>query len=212
MQALQDKVVFAKVNGWEDTLMSKQWGIRGYPTLILMTSDGSEIDRIARFATPPDFLETIADYMAGRGTLDDLRARFAAHSDSLSLLMQIAEKYQYRGRDHEAESCYVAVLQADPSNQSKRADTILHSLARVAYGGGEKRYDTAAARFAALIERYPESPLAEDAGTWVPYIYAKQEKYAKALVLYEAFVKQYPESGEVDWVHIQIDDNKEKGY
>jgi tetratricopeptide (TPR) repeat protein len=202
--------VFAKINGWEDTLAQKHWGVRGYPTLILMTAEGEEIDRVPGFLPPDEFVTTMTDYLAGRGTLADLQKRSAEHPDSLSLLLQIAQKYQYRGLDSTAESAYENILGVDPANRSGVADTALHALAMVAFSMGKEHYDTAAARFASLRTRFPNSALVEDAETYVPYILARQEKYDSALVLYEKFLEDFPQSSEVDWVKRQIESVKGK--
>ena len=210
MQALTDRLVFAKTNGWEDTLAQKQWGVRAYPTLILMNADAVEIDRVAGFLPPDEFVTTVEDYLAGRGTLDDLMKRRAQWPDSLGLLMQIGEKYQYRGSDSLAEAMYREVLAADPKNRSGQADSALHALARVAFGAGATRYDTAIARFAAVRTRFPKSALVEDAETYVPYLLARQEKYDLAMAKYEKFLVDFPNSSEVEWVKRQIEGIKKK--
>jgi tetratricopeptide (TPR) repeat protein len=207
---MQDRLVFAKVNGWEDTLAQKQWGVRGYPTLILMTADAEEIDRVAGYLPPNEFVTTMNDYMAGRGTLADLQARSAEHPDSLGLLLQIAQKYQYRGLDSAAQGAYKQILSIDPKNNSGMADSALHALGMVAFGMGADHYDTAIARFAAVRMQFPKSPLVEDAETYVPYILARQEKYDSALVLYEKFLTDFPGSTEADWVRRQIESVKGK--
>jgi outer membrane protein assembly factor BamD (BamD/ComL family) len=182
--------------------MATHWGVRGYPTLILIAPDGSEVDRVAGYAPPEDFIQIIEDYIAGRGTLDDFLARFEAHPDSLELLVQIGDKYQYRGKDSLAEMHYKNFLTIDPKNESGFAPEVIHRLGRVAYSA--KAYDTAVARFVTLIDTYPDSDMAEDAATWVPYILAKQEKFDEALLRYEEFLKTYPDSPETDWVKDQI--------
>lgn len=207
---MTDRLVFAKINGWEDTLAQKQWGVRAYPTLILVGADQAEIDRVAGYLPPGEFVTTIEDYLAGRGTLNDLLQRRTQHPDSLGLMMQIAEKHQYRGSDSLAEAAYREVLAADPKNRSGKADTALHALARVAYGAGAAHYDTALARFAAVRTRFPKSPLVEDAETYVPYILARQEKYDLALAKYEKFLADFPASSEVDWVKRQMENIKGK--
>jgi len=202
---MTDRLVFAKINGWEDTLAQMQWGVRGYPTLILMSADAVEIDRVPGFLPPEEFVATVEDYLAGRGTLDELLSRRAQHPDSLGILMQIGEKYQYRGLDTLAEAAYREVLTLDPENRSGKADTALHALARVAFGAGPAHYDTAIARFSALRERFPKSGLVEDAQTYVPYILARQEKYDLAMARYEQFLVDFPNSTEVDWVKKQME-------
>ena len=49
MQALGKNIVFVKVNGWEDTSMAQKWGVRGYPTLLLLDKAGEEVDRVPGF-------------------------------------------------------------------------------------------------------------------------------------------------------------------
>jgi tetratricopeptide (TPR) repeat protein len=207
---MTDRLVFAKINGWEDTLAAQKWGIRGYPTLILMSAEGVEVDRVAGYLPPMDFIQTMDDYLAGRGTLEDLTTRFADAPDSLWLEWQIAQKYQYRGSDSLAEATYRDVIDADPGNRSGVADSSLHALAMVAYSAGAEHYDTAIARFAAVRTRFPNSPLAEDAETYVPYILARQEKYDRALSKYEKFLADFPNSSEVGWVNRQIESVKKK--
>lgn len=207
---MTDRLVFAKINGWEDTLAQKNWGVRGYPTLILMSADQVEIDRVPGFLPPEEFVTTMEDYMAGRGTLDDLLNRRARFPDSLGLLLQIGEKYRYRGMDSLAETAYREVLGSDPRNRTGKADSALQSLAFVAYGGGAERYDTAIARFATVRQQFPTSGLIEESETYVAYILARQEKYDLALAKYEKFLVDFPESSEVDWVKRQIESIKEK--
>jgi tetratricopeptide (TPR) repeat protein len=191
--------------------MAQTWGVRGYPTLILMKSDGTEIDRIPGFAPPEDLIQAMNDFLAGRGTLNDLEVRYAKAPDSLGLLFAIGEKYQYRGKDNQAESCFVELITADPDNVSGVSAQALHSMALIAYSAGSDRYDSAIARFQAVTTRYAATDYAADAMTYIPYLMAKQERYEEALSLYEKFLKDYPESSEVDWVNRQIDAIKQKG-
>lgn len=204
-------MVFAKVDGWEDTLMSLEWGVRGYPTLILMHNDGTEIDRVPGYLPPADFIQTMDDYIAGKGTLDDLLNQLASKPDSLQLYMDIGEKYQYRGMDSAAESYYADVMEKDPSNKSNLADDALFQLAMVAFGGGEENYDSAVARFEQIGKKYPKSEQIEEADIYIPYIMARQGKNAEAIARYEQFLAKFPESGEVEWVKGQIEKLKDQG-
>lgn len=212
MQALTDRIVFAKVNGWEDTLMASTWSVTGYPALILMTAEGQEVDRIPGFMPPEEFVATVTDFLAGRGTLDDVKSRFAQYPDSLALLLQIGSKYQDRGMETEAESCYAELLARDPANTRGHAPDALHSLAVMAFSSGRDHYDTAVARFEVLIARFPGTEQSLDAETWVPYILARQDKHDEALARFEKFKLDHPESSEIDWVNRQIEDiQKKKG-
>ena len=201
---MTDRLVFVKVNGWEDTLTAQEWGVRGYPTLVLMNADGSEIDRVPGFMPAEDFVQTMDDYANGIGTLDDLLGRYAGKPDSIQLCMEIGAKYQYRGKDSLAESYYRTVIDQDPGNKSAVADDAAFRLALNTYYEGEEKYDDAIAAFSDVVKRYPGSDMAEESATYVPYVMAKQGKEAEALKLYQQFLIDYPESDEVDWVNRQI--------
>ena len=69
--ALSSEIVFVKIDGDKDTLLTDQYGVAGYPTIIFANTDGSEIDRIGGYAEPEEFLTIIADYRADRNTLAD---------------------------------------------------------------------------------------------------------------------------------------------
>lgn len=205
-------MIFAKVNGWEDTSMAQKWGVNGYPCIVLMTSAGEEIDRMPGFYPPEEFRGEIDNFLAGRGTLSDLLSRWKASPDSLQLLTGIGDKYQSRGQKAQAESCYTEVLTIDPKNAHGFSATALHSMGVIAYSQGEAGYDTSMARFQAVIDRYPGTEEAEDAETWVPVMLAKQGRYDEALARYEKFKVDHPQSSEIDWVNRQIEDvNKKKG-
>ena len=192
--------------------MASTWRITGYPALILMTADGQEVDRIPGYIPPNEFVAAINDFLAGRGTLEDVKSRFEAYPDSLALLLVLAEKYQNRGMEAEAESSYRELLARDPANAQGQAAQALHSLAIMAYSAGRDHYDTAVARFEVLIERFPGSEKAVDAETWVPYILLRQDKYDEAQARFEKFKLDHPESSEIDWVNRQLEEiQKKKG-
>lgn len=212
MQALAKKIVFVKVNGWEDTSMAQTWGVNGYPALVLMTAAGEEVDRLPGFFPPEEFCAEIEGFLAGRGTLTDLQSRWKSFPDSLELLALIGDKFQNRGQKSQAESCYTELLTRDPGNAHGQSAGALHSMAVMSYGAGKPQYDTALARFQAVIDRFPGTEQATDAETWVPYILAKLERYDEALVRFEQFKVDHPTSTEIEWVNRQIEDvNRKKG-
>ncbi len=212
MQALTEKIVFFKVNGWEDTVMTKQWGVSGYPSMILLNSDGTEIDRIPGYAPPEEFIQTMEDYAAGRNTLKDYLSRYEANPDSLSLIMEIGQKYQSISENSMAVQYYNELVAADPDNASELADNAMHSIARMKYGEGADSYDEAIVLFTALAETFPDGDVTEDGETYIPYILARQEKYEEAMAMYQKFLTDHPESSEVDWVNARIAELQEKGF
>jgi hypothetical protein len=70
--------VSVKINGdsLEGKRLREQYKYPGYPTTILMTADGEELDRIVGFSGNKDeYFQTLKDYTEGRGTLGDYLKR-----------------------------------------------------------------------------------------------------------------------------------------
>lgn len=204
-------MVFFKVNGYEDTVMTKERGVAYYPSLLLLNADGTEIDRIGGYAPPEVFIQTMEDYAAGRETLGDYLARYEAHPDSFSLIMEIGRKYQYRSEDTLAVHYFRELVASDPNNTSELADDAMHSLAIMKYAEGKNGWDSAMVLFAALAEKFPDGDVTEDGETYIPYILARQEKYEEAMAMYQKFLVDHPESAEVPWVNRRIAELQEKG-
>lgn len=208
---MTDQMIFVKVNGWEDTTSNRKFGVRGYPTLILLRSDGTEIDRAVGYLPPEDFVQTMTDLAQGIGTLDAMLARLADNPNDAEACWEIGQKYYYRSEDSLATQYFTKVIEIDPQNTSGYADDAAFQFVMEIYYEGEERYDDAIAGFRDVIKQYPGSDMAEEAATYVPYILARQGKNAEALKLYEQFLKDYPESSEVDWVQGQIENLMSEG-
>src|SRR5262245_40350338 len=110
---LQDQLVFAKVNGWEDTVLARQYGIDGYPTIILLASTGEEIDRLWGYFPPDSFQQTVTNYLAGVGTTSTLEKQLTQEPDNINLMMQVAEKYASRSKFENAVDLYRQVVAQD---------------------------------------------------------------------------------------------------
>lgn len=205
-------MVFFKVNGYEDTLMVKERSVAYYPTLILANSDGTEFDRFVGYAPPDSLIQILEDIEAGRNTLIDYLSRYEAHPDSLVLIMEIGQKYQYRDENSKAVRFYNELVAADPDNASELADNAMHSIAVMKYAEGKDGYDEAIVLFTALAETFPDGDVTEDGKIYIPYILARQEKYEEAMALYQKFLVDYPESTEVPWINRRIAELQEKGF
>lgn len=80
--------------------LEKQYQIVVRPTVILLRSDGSEIDRIsfANKLNAPQFITRVQDIMAGRNTLESYRKAFYADTTSLESRMALIEQYEERSK------------------------------------------------------------------------------------------------------------------
>jgi TolA-binding protein len=189
--ALASKLVNVRVNADIDTLTKKEYGVAGYPTIVLAKADGSEIDRIYGYAEGPEFVSTINDYLADRNTLGDYLRR-ADTEPTMKLYYMIADKYTGRSKFDEAEKFYRRIIQEDPNNRQGYSDTALISMGQMKTRA--KQYDAAEEIFARFPKTYPESDLADDAMFEMAKARRRAERYDDAIAGFRDFLKTYPES------------------
>lgn len=194
------EVVLVKVNAEVDTSLARLHKISGYPTGVLLGTDGKEIDRISGYAEVDEFLKIITDYRNGIGTLDDLLNKVEAAPDRL-LSMEIAEKYKYRGGPEEARKWYGKVIESgEPSDSvSGEAQMSLADMSRRA-----KDYDDALAAYEAIQKEFSGQMFATDAEIWIAIVYKQAGDTAKAITKFEGFIKSHPESHDVEYAQKQI--------
>ena len=198
---LLSNVVSVKVNAEVDTLLRREYGVAGFPTIVLAKSDGAEIDRIFGYADPPTFVKTINDYLADRNTLGDYLRR-ADTAATMQLYSMIADKYTGRSNFAEAEKFYQKILDEDPTNAQGYSDTALYNLADMKTRA--KAYAEAEAIYASFPARFPNSGLVKDAAFDIGHTRRRAEKYDDAVTAYKDFIKVYPGTEEAETAEIYI--------
>jgi tetratricopeptide (TPR) repeat protein len=90
--------VLYKINSKSDEgkVLSKKYSLIGVPTIILVSADGKEIDRIIGYDEKDDFLSTLSGYFFNVGTLDNLIEK-SSKTPSADIFYKIAQKYYERG-------------------------------------------------------------------------------------------------------------------
>jgi tetratricopeptide (TPR) repeat protein len=205
---LSKEVVFTKINGKEDTVLAKKYGIAGFPTAIVASANGEEIDRIVGFSPPEQFSSTVKDYLAGRNTLAYWEEQARKNSDDLALAFLVGDKYLWRSSFDEAEAQLQKVVAGDPENKTGKADTAAHYLGLIAYK--EKNYPDAVTRFASANKLYPNSGLAPDNDIYVAIAYEKNGDNQKAIENYQKYMNSYPEGEDRDYVTFKLASSYEK--
>ncbi len=80
----------------EGKALSKKYSLIGVPTVVLVSADGKEIDRITGYGEKDEFLATLSGYFFNVGTLDNLIEK-SSKNPSADLFYKIAQKYYERG-------------------------------------------------------------------------------------------------------------------
>jgi thioredoxin 2 len=191
-----------KINAEADTLLAARYGVRSFPTVLLVKPTGIEIDRIVGFLPPEDFVSAVVASLAGVGTLEDLLTRLAQQPTNYDLTYKVAEKYMYRGDYNKARAYFAQILAKVPADQRALAATTAYRLSYMKYK--EKDYEEAADHYAKVAVDYPETEEALDAQLMVAYSYQKAEMHRKARNHYKNFLKDYPETEEREWIEEQL--------
>lgn len=197
-----DSVILVKANAEKkDSLLAKEYKISGYPTLVLVKPDGTEIDRIIGYMEVDPFLETIVNYENGIGTLADMINKFDSAQDR-SMASEIADKFKYSGRPEEANIWYNKVIELGDPTDSISADARMSQadMIRRAHDW-EKALDA----YQAIEKDFPGTMQAQDCEIYYAIIYRDSGDTAKAIDQYKKYIEMFPESPDVDYAQRQVD-------
>jgi len=97
-----------------------KYKLPGYPTIVFIKADGSEVDRIVGYRPADIFLSELERINRNEGTIDDLSHQLETYPEDDSLLMRIAEKYEER-LDFEAALPYWKKILKLPSSNGDMA-------------------------------------------------------------------------------------------
>lgn len=195
-----------KINAEVDTLLAQKYGVRSFPTFLLLKPDGTEIDRIVGYSPPEEFVGAMVNSLNGVGTLEDLKARQAAAPQDYDLMFELAEKYMYRSDYEQARDYYARLIEGAPADKDTLASAVAYKLAYMKYK--EKDFAAAAQIYARMAADYPDAGEAESARLMVAYCYQQAEDFAKARAEYAQFLKDYPETEEKEFVAKQMEKMK----
>jgi len=200
--------IFVKINAEVDTALARQYGVSGFPTIVITDSDGKEIDRIWGYLPPTDFYNQIQLYFQGKETLDDYLTRLKDDPENLEYMATVAEKYAGRSMFEDAIKMYRSIIELDPDNAKGYGLAAWSSV----YDTQErmKDYNGAIATCRDIIAKFPGESAALDAEAQIAYYTAKKGDNKEALKLYRQFVKKYPDNKNCGWIKRRIADLEDK--
>jgi len=113
--------VGVKLNGNKDKgakEFQKKYAVIGYPTVLLLKDDGTEVDRIVGFGGTKDaYLQKLRNYAAGRDTLKSLLDEEFVNASDPELQYKLAQKYVSHYAFGKAAEHFSRVLELDAENK-----------------------------------------------------------------------------------------------
>jgi len=158
--------------------LAKKHGVRAFPTILVVSPDGEEIDRIVGYTPPDKFLQSLADFREGKNTLVSVKALLRDKPNDPETHYIAAQKYLSRFDGASAEEHFRRVLELDPNNTLGHADearfqtALLHLQTAgkpdqlIAYAGATPSPKQATEALRVLSRYYLRQKDADSAMTW----------------------------------------------
>ncbi|MEA3297048.1 MAG: thioredoxin fold domain-containing protein [candidate division Zixibacteria bacterium] len=217
IEFFSSEMILVKINAGKDTVvtakndtiyakdLAEKYHISGYPTIVMLDTDGVEIDRLVGYLPPAEFIKTFRNYGKGIGTLADLLGKVETKPDR-SLYYRIAEKYKYRGGSEEAVKWFQRIIDEGSPTDSLSGESrmALADLMR-----RNKDYDKAIGNYALIAKDFKGKEIGENAEVWTAITFRQKGDTAEAIKRLEDYVKAHPESKDnVTYCQKQIENLK----
>jgi tetratricopeptide (TPR) repeat protein len=179
----------------------KKFKISATPTVLILDTDGSEIDWLVGYGPPPDkYLERLDKTVKGIDTFKVLSERYSKEPKNVEVVFKLAKKYQDRYSPEKALELYKEVLAIDPDG--KMGTTDVYEGKKVTYTEyaefsiGEmslfdRKMDPEPIK--AFIKKYPKSEILESAYSILTYYYRSYGSKEEATKFFEEYVSKYPD-------------------
>lgn len=163
--------------------LAKKYGVKGFPTIIFTSSDGTEIDRIYGYLPAEQFLVKMKDYNAGVNTYSSIKKLLDENPEDAGYNYMMAEKITSSGLEGDSKVYLNKTISLDPNNEKGYTDDAKFMLA----GSDEVNPDV----LNALIAEYPNSEKLKDGYVMLASYYSEKNDYKAADEIYNTAFQKY---------------------
>jgi thioredoxin-related protein len=165
--------------------LAKKYKVSGFPTILFVTSDGEEIDRLLGYVPPDKFLESMSDYVKGVNTVGALKAELQKNPDNPDAQYRMASKYAAQNDLANAAAHFAKLMELDPKNE--HADEASFYVAM-----NDFRTTKDPTALTAFAEAYPNSQYAGSAVMSLANYFMREKKHDEARNQFEAYFEKRP--------------------
>ena len=188
----------------EGDAVYERFSIRATPTVLVLGSDGSEIDWHVGYGPPPEkFQERLEKTVKGDNTYKILSERYAQEPGNVEVVFKLAQKFDDRYDEEKAKELFNQVLSLDPDGKKGtteyRQEQVTYteyaefSLAALAFYSRQRNPGL----FKAFIQKYPESKMLKDAYSYLSSYYQRAGSKEEATKFFETYTSKYPDDPNV---------------
>jgi len=167
--------------------LAKKYGVRAYPTILLITSNGEEIDRLLGYIPAEPFVRGLEDCLSGKNTVGALNQAIEKNPHDVDAIFALGSKYQERGDATGSVANFEKVLALDPSNTKHHNED-----ARFAIAVQKFRGEGNPGALQSYIATDSTSPRATQAYAFLISYYLKQKEGQDAKVAFERYLSLHP--------------------
>jgi len=189
----QSKYVFLRLNAEKEPdgiALRKQFSITGFPTIMLLNSDGSEFDRLEGFLPARQFLEGLSGVVSDSDSLGNLKLAEIHDRQNLVLRSKLARKLFQKSYYAEARARFEEIVDEDADNKSGLKPNALFYLALCQ--ASQRQWDRALSTIDQLRGQYPSSEKIAEASLLSGEILLNLGRPDEARTRIQEFLKNYP--------------------
>ena len=195
----------------------KKFNIMGTPTVMILDSDGSEVDWHVGYGPPPEkFHQRIDKSYRGIETFRFYADQYAKDPKNLDVVFRLAKKHGDRYDQDKATALYNEVLAIDPDGKkgstdfdktkvsyTQYAEFQIASLSLYAANGGP-------GGFKSFITKYRGGELVKSAYQRVALFYSRSSANDTVTQFYEEAVKEYPNDANLLGAYVEYVNNSKQ--
>ena len=207
LKELGDAFLWVKLDGDVDSdgqRFKSKFNVRGYPAIFLLDSEENELDRIAGYLPPKNFLEMMISMRDG-DTFAGLQKRTEENPDDLAAVHKLAEKLLFRGQPGESLRNLRKVLKDDPENKQGQMEPALYLMAQATYS--MRQYEPTLAVLDKYSEKFPEGDHKADFLLLRAQLNIENNDNESARTTLEKFLEQFPEHSKAEMVRQHLASN-----
>jgi tetratricopeptide (TPR) repeat protein len=193
IQKMANEYVWLKLNTEKEDdgeRLQNEFAVLTYPTVLVLDSQGEEVDRVDRFLPAAQFREKVESFLNSPDSPAALRKAVQEQPNSVSARYALAEKLLSRNNYSKARAQYEKVIELDPENREGRTDLSQYNVALCL--ASQEEFVEAIVQLDLLDSRFPGSNAVADAAVLRGQIYQCCNKLDEAQVIFREYMKKYP--------------------
>lgn len=200
---LMNSYIPAKIDAEKDKQTAARYGVRSFPSFVLVNHDGTAITTLKGYREAAVFQKEVKDALTGPNSAAALQKAYADGTASFEQLEALAVQHLNNNQIPQGLAVLQKIADKDLDNKEKRAERALVQMAHINYQ--LKQFDKALPLFQRVDTRYPDSEMHSTALIGLAKCYQHKGEFPTAITHFERFLKTYPEHAMAEKISKEIE-------